>query len=205
MKIRDLKKNWKELIGENTFLKTVVLLLLLVVGFMAVSLASKSTVVTVAPPNFTKSFEVGKDTASKTYFEAWALSIAELMGNVTAQNLPFVIDSLSFYMSPVITVQMRTQLEEDVFTMKEDGVTITFKPTSILTENATGKVFVSGNATITTIGLAPTKTVRTYEFMFDVVNYKPVVVYYDAYNSVAKTKEYLARLAAQQQNQGVMQ
>lgn len=203
MKIRDLEKNWKDLIGENTFLKTVVILLLIIVTFMVVSLASKSTVVTVSPPNFSKPFEVGKDSASKTYFEAWALSIAELMGNVTSENLPFIIDSLSIYMSPIIAVQMRTQLEEDVFTMKEDGVTITYKPTSILTENETGKIFVTGDATITTTGLAPENTIRTYEFMFNVVNYKPVVTYYNAYNTMARTKEYLANNAGRQHTQGV--
>lgn len=204
----DLKKNWRELLVENGYVKLILIIQTLSILVLIVVLANKSTVATVAPPNFTQAFTVGKDSASNTYFEAWGLSISELMGNVNPGNVKFVKKSLAEYMAPSVYQEVALELEEQVAAIIDEGIRTSFIPMQVLTEKDTGKIFITGNHTVSMSGIPDKKSTRTYEFKISVVNYRPIVTGFDVYEMQARTKEVLAQMAqaqAQREQQAAIQ
>jgi len=208
LKFIDLKKNWRELLVENGYVKLILILQAVSILVLIIVLSNQSTVVTVAPPNFTKEISIDKDSGSNAYFEAWGLAISELMGNITSGNVKFVKKSLSEYMSGSVYQEVALELEEQVSAIVDEGIRTSFIPMQVLTEKDSGKVFVTGNHTVSMMGLPDKKHIRTYEFEISVVNYRPVVVGFNVYEMQARTKEVIAQMTqaqAQRDQQATMQ
>jgi len=212
LKLISLQKNWRELLVENGYVKLILILQAISILVLIIVLSNQSTVVTVAPPNFTKEIAVDKESGSNSYYEAWGLAISELMGNVNQGNVKFVKKSLSEYMSGNVYQEVALELEEQVAAIVDEGIRTSFIPMQVLTEKDSGKVFVTGNHTVSMMGIPDKKHIRTYEFQMNVVNYRPVVVAFNVYEMQARTKDVIAQMTqaqaqaqAQRDQQAAMQ
>ena len=60
--------------------------------------------------------------ASQAYFEWWGLSLAELLGNLTPQNLSFVESRLQNLFSPNLYQQVQATLNQQFQQLRDDKV-----------------------------------------------------------------------------------
>ena len=87
---------------ETQWLRITVLVLVLLIAVMGFMLMQKKTVVTIVPWTADGEMILTKDDASRSYKEAWALAVTELVGNVTPSTVDFVSERLKPLLVPKI-------------------------------------------------------------------------------------------------------
>ena len=73
--------------------------------------------------------------------------MAELLGNVTPTNADFIGKAITPLLSAELYPSVMDALSEQVNALKIDRVATSFKPRQVTYEQATGKVFVTGELT----------------------------------------------------------
>lgn len=189
MKISKFFNSIEEATRENQYLKYLAILESIALILSFIVLGGKEVVVVQQPNGLTKDITVSEDKGSDSYKEQWALSMAELIGNVTPSNADFIENRIIAYFEPGLFQKMKTDIEEQVLTLKHEQATISFLPKSIIYEPKTGFVYVNGNKEIHSYGVKSKQITWTMEFGIRVLNYLPVVYHFDAYSGLPKTKE----------------
>ena len=191
-------KNWKT---SYQALKTEVGISRLALAGCSFALAllsyhavTKSQTVVIQPFGLQKSAWVAEDNASQSYKEAWGLSLAQILGNVSPGNLDFVQKRLSPLFPSSIHEKTMTALRAQVIMMKTNRVTTTFDPKEVVYEKSTDKVFIYGNYVTESPSVKPRKEKRTYEFVINMESYLPQVVELDTYADEPHTEQRLAQL-----------
>ena len=90
---------------------------------------------------------------------------------------------------------IQTQVED----IKRDRVSQRFEPRAVQYEPDTGKTFVDGYSVVTGPSGGMDRHVRTYEFKFNIKNYRLTIDQVSTYRGQPKTMEVLAREAKTQE------
>lgn len=196
------KKSWGVALKENAT-KNIVIVLLIITNLLAVFgwFRSHETVVLV-PPTLDERVRVSQASASAGYKKSWGLYVAELMGNVSPGNVEFIINSLEGIMSPNVYRHMKEDLATQMEDIKEDSLTVSFEPNSIIYEKNTDKVFIYGKLITKGPSGDPKIFLRTYEMNVGVQFGRPWVTYFDVYTGLPRTEDNLKQLEIQRQQQG---
>ena len=202
MNFNKLSTTWIHTRDNNRIL--IVANLVLSIGFFlsVLVLLTRHTIVTVLPPQLDQQVEIGNDTASGNYYEAWALSISELLGNASDTNIEFIKKALVHYFSPDIYVALKLQMDKEVSLMLESKYRLSFQPLQVSYEPATHKYFVTGNLHTLLNDGTNTVSMRTYEYQFKTVDYRPVIFAFNVYQGVARTQEEIAKEKRIKSSQG---
>lgn len=197
MRFSDAKETWARVMKDNATMKIGNIALSVCLLLMVFAYTNKAGVVTVIPPKFSEKLEIGKDTANRAYYKAWALSLSELLANTSPDTVQFVKDSLANYFDPKLYQSLKISLEEEASNIRDNQFTTSFRPMQLTYEPLTGKYFVTGTQT-TTLQTGESKpSTRTYEFKFTVVDYMPVVIAFNVYAGTARTEDVLKSMANQ--------
>ena len=189
MKISKFFNTIEEATKENTFLKYMVILetIALILAFFI--LGGKETIIIQQPNMLTKDITFSEGSGDNTYKEQWALSFAELMGNVTPSNADFIKSRMGEYFSPTLYHEMKSDIEEQVLSLKKQQASINFLPKAIMSDPKNGIVYVNGTREIHSYGVNTKRSDWTLEFGIKVVNYLPVVDHFDSYKGQPKSSE----------------
>lgn len=148
----------------------------------------------LVPPTLTEKASVSKNNADAVYIKSFGLYVTTLIGNLTPNNIQFVLESLSPIMSPESYSLIRKQLialSQDV-TFKSWVGSTHFEPTEVIYEADTQKVFVPGYMTDVNTTGKKNKNPVVYEMKVRIVNYRPLVSDLISYPGVeAKTLKWL--------------
>lgn len=200
MQLSKYKESFSSLKRENRFGNLVVFGLLGVLFVKSCFLFSKDTVVVMQPWTMTQDAELSSTRASRTYQEAWALALAEMLGNITPDSLDFLLDRLKPMLSPKIYIEVIRNAQEQAIYLKEDRITQVFEPRTVEYEKTTGKVFVHGYSYITGASQGtgnrekPIRNELTFEFRIKIAQYMPVVEDIAVYTGPSRTAKVLNRL-----------
>ncbi len=162
--------------------------------FLVSGLVNKRESVVLIPPNLTQEVKLVQNKANEGYLKAWGLFLAELVGNVTPQNISFIRASVDPLLSPKIYQEFIDALESQAAQIKIDNISMSFEPKVVIFEEESNLVFVSGHSVIAGPAGDETRSTRTYEFMIQMNGYKPLLTWVDTYEGNAKTKKERQRI-----------
>ncbi|WP_222987481.1 type IV conjugative transfer system protein TraE [Psittacicella hinzii] len=173
MKFSDWDQKVKRLKNHTTLLLGTNLVLALGLGFSCYFQVTSKPIVIVQPMIASEPLEVRAHSLTRSYAVSFATSMALLLGNVTADNGLFVLESISQYVAPDYYSQFRKQLVADMQRLKEKRMDMTFIITQAYFEQATGEVIIKGLSTI--IDAAGNRLQNPHEFRMrlDLQDYVP--------------------------------
>ena len=146
MKIRQFKKGLLQMAGEISTLKWLVLGLLGVVAILSATLMSRSQVVTIIPPNLTQTAWLDENAASAPYMRAWAVYVAQSLGNANPTSVDMVKDAIGPFLDAKIYTEMMKRIDDQIDQIKRDRISLYFTPNRVITDPvAPGVYYVEGN------------------------------------------------------------
>lgn len=182
------------MVNERNFQRYVSGGLAAAVLILAIGVVSQDQAVILPPPSWEGNAEIARNAANANYKKGWALGLAQFLGNITPSNVDFVVENVGNFFAPDVYNRIRTALQAQSESIKNDGLTVTFASRAITYEPETDKVFVNGY-TKTEGRDGRSETVeRTYEFKISIVNYMPTTTWFDLYRGPPRTKAHLAAM-----------
>jgi conjugal transfer pilus assembly protein TraE len=187
MKIDLFNASWGKLVAESHY-KTVLVVLLAITNIIATVgwLKTRETVVLV-PPYLDEKVEVSFNDASDGYKKAWALSVTQLIGNISPSNVDFLLDSLSSMLSPEVFQSLRGRLVKQIQDIQEEQLSISFESQKMAYEKETDKVFIYGEMEAVGPSRVVRKKMRTYEYKVTMRFGRPWITHFAIYKGAPRT------------------
>ncbi len=188
MKADKLTRSWSAALGENKFLKIIISALVLC-NLIAVSgWQSKDAVVRLIPPTLTEETVVAQNQADEVYHKSFALHVANLIGNVSPDNVQFIISSIEPLLSPAIRNEVMTILADQVDSIQTNELSMTYRAREVIYDPVQNMTWVSGIQTRKNRDGTENSQIRTFEIVLRVKNGLPEMNFIDAYPDVPKLK-----------------
>ena len=198
MKLDAFRQSWARAVRENTTKNLVIAALVATNALTAAGWFQVEETVVLVPTTFDERMEVKASDASPAYKKAWALTVAQLCGNVTPGNADLLLESLGDLLSPDAYRKIAADLAAQVADIKRDSLTVSFEPRQILYEEQTNKVFVSGQFASQGVSGKPLKAVRTYEMTIEIRFGRPWVTSFVPYTGMPVTQDSLKNAPAEE-------
>jgi conjugal transfer pilus assembly protein TraE len=179
--LADFLATWRGLTLENRLHRLAVLGLIGTNLLTAVALLRAERTVVLVPPLLEGQVSVARAAASQEVKEAWALFVAELLGNVSPAGAEFLEKALDPLLAPSLRRSVLEVLAEQVREIQRERVSMRFTVRELLYDPASDTVFVTGIQTTTGPGGKPVARPRTYEVVVGFQNYRPVIRHLDVY------------------------
>ena len=198
MDFRAYKKTMTDLRLERFWLHIVVCVEAALIAILAITAMNKETVVTITPWTLSSEAQVMQKDASRSYKEAWALAIVQLVGNVQPSTVDFVSERLKPLLDPKIYHSTLDAVHANAQMLRDDRISIRFEPREVIYEKSTDKVFVYGYSFMRS-GTSMEKedrSRRTYEIQLNIANYAPMLTYINTYEGEPRTRDALERQAS---------
>ena len=164
---------------------------------MSVALKNREQAVVLVPPFMEGPMTVSRSAGDADYKRAWALFVAQTLGNVTPANVGYLRQVLEPLLDARIYNETMARLEAEADKVRRDRLSIRFEPRRVLIEEARGLVFVNGLATIDTIVGDTQRRQMTYEMAIDVAGYRPRIDALNSYEGEPRTAAVLARMSGE--------
>jgi conjugal transfer pilus assembly protein TraE len=156
----------------------------LAAGYMLAS--SRHERIVLVPQHLTENASVEWEAASPEYYKGWAFYVANLIGNITPENLTFVVSRLGEIFSPKIFPVVKSHLlamgRDPAF---NSATSLSyFAPSRAIWEPGTKKVFVTGryvNTTATQAGSYDRSQNVVLEFIFTMIDGRPLLIHFSSY------------------------
>jgi conjugal transfer pilus assembly protein TraE len=181
------KTTWENSIKANMMLSASNVIMACIALFAAYASLTSHERVVIVPPGINQATSVGWADADSTYYKAFGMFIATLIGNITPANVEFVSKSLSGYMDSAVYSDVRKKMIAlaDSREFRETAGATKFVPTAIAYEPDTSKVFVAGQMTVVT-AQSSTKTADdlTYEMVVKMREGRPVITAITSYPGI---------------------
>lgn len=197
MVFRQYQRSLRDALHNNAT-KNVIIAVLLLTNFLSVwGWFSSTETIVLVPPTLDDRVVVSADAASDGYKTAWALYVAQLLGNITPGNADFVGEQISGLFAPAAYRDMSDAFLEQIMAISEDRITVEFEPREVIFEGASEKVFVHGAFRAAGPGGAPDEFARTFEMRVDIRFGRPWITHFAAYEDLPRTIEALERAQAE--------
>ena len=185
---------------QNNATKNVIIAVLIGTNFLSVwGWFSSTETIILVPPTLDDRVVVSADEASDGYKTAWALYVAQLLGNITPGNADFVGEQVSGLFSPAAFRDMSDAFLEQIAAITDDRITVEFEPRELIFEGASDKIFVYGAFRAAGPSGAPDEFNRTFEMRVDMRFGRPWITHFAAYEDLPRTIEELERVQAELQ------
>lgn len=202
MKISLFSDTWNGLHAQNKMLIFFGAAMLVCNGLLALALLTKDKTVVLVPPRLIGEASVTANDADAAYKESFGLSLASMLGNVTANTAPFLANNVARYVAPEATRAMISAVNEQAEQIKSEQISIQFAPKEVFYHPVLKKVIVSGDYTIRGARNSEQKMVRTYVMGVSVKNYSVQLTSLESKEGpwVEPDAKQLDAIAAQQNN-----
>lgn len=201
MKSQDFKKGLLRLQGENSTLKIIAVGLVVISAILSTTLMTRSQVVTIVPPNLTETSWLDKNAASAPYMRAWAVYIAQSMGNANPATVEMLKESIGPFLDAQIYTAVMKSIDDQIDQIKRDRISLYFTPIRVITDPmAPGTFFVEGNQGLEGITGNPVVKLVTFQVSIDINGYRPVVTYIQIKQGKAELPSDAAKKAKSNSN-----
>ena len=154
--------------------RLTILALVIINGLLLIYCLNRKPTVELSLPFMDAQVGIHSGEASQAYFEWWSLSLAELLGNLTPQNLSFVESRLQSLFSPNLYQQVQVALNQQFQQLRDDKVSMSFEPLQLDFKQKTTSVIVTGNSVMSS-GNQRFKGQKTFTFHFTMIRFRPVL------------------------------
>jgi len=182
LKLSDYLDSYKGLMQERKFSRAVTLAMVFTTMVLSVGLMQKKPVVVLVPPQLSEEGEISASNASSSIKKAWALTAANLVGNVSPGNVDFVESALEGILAPRLYHSLLESIHAQARSIREGNITLSFTATDVYYQKSSGLVFVTGTMSRSSRFGEPETYKRTFEFLVDVKNYRPQIAEWNAYD-----------------------
>lgn len=189
MRLFEMRRNWSQALRDSAAKNMLIAALALVALLAIFGWVQQDKTVVLVPPLLDERVAVSLKHASLGYKKAWALTVAQLTGNITPGNADLVLDAIGYLFSPAAYQTVAASLASQVNDIKRDSLTVSFEPRQIMYEPATDKVFVTGSFQSQGASGQPIKAIRTYEFVVDIHMGRPWISRFAPYEGLPVTLE----------------
>ncbi|MBT9136394.1 MAG: hypothetical protein DDT34_01470 [Firmicutes bacterium] len=172
MKLTDWFKTREGALSENKWGRIIILVQMIVILVMAFGMANQRQAVVLVPPNLEERTSVQARQADAAAKTAWALYIANTIGNVTPSSSQFLTETISRHLSPRIYRSVIEGIDAQARQLREEQISLQFIPTVARYEAEIDRVVVSGELIERGLRNAERRSVRSYEMGFIVRNYR---------------------------------
>lgn len=200
MKWKAYLRSWEGTRLENQWMRIFSALLLGIVLVMSVLLFRKEQVVVVQPFTLAEEAWVAKGQASQSYQEAWGMALSMLLGNVTPKNIDYIKSSLEPILASDIYHEVIDALEIQAQDIRKERITMRFEQRAAVYEK--GTVFIEGISFVKGLAGREKSSPRTYEFRFNVKDYRLELAYLNTYEGQARTEDVLEKEAERSKKSG---
>lgn len=154
--------------ATNTFLKLILILLLVSNAFLGTALLASvnSGRTIVVPPEINRTFWVERDQVSQEYLEQMALFIAQLHLNVTPSSYDYQAEAFLHYVHPSVHGKMRARLVSEGKQLRNDGASSWFAPSLVRTDVEAKQVALTGDFHLTVAQKEVVREQKTYLLEF---------------------------------------
>lgn len=187
MKFSFHKTTWENSIKTNLFLGLSNFALVGVTAACVVHMIGLKDRVVLVPPTITHEEMIGWNSANPEYYKSFGLYVAELVGNITPDNINFVANALSSFVDASIYPDIRKQMFSQSVTrqFRETAGATKYESSAIYYEPETNRVFVAGkmdllNATQVS-GAKSGSTPLVYEMKIIMREGRPVITALQSY------------------------
>jgi conjugal transfer pilus assembly protein TraE len=163
---------------------------------MGVALVRREQIVVLAPPAMDEEMAVGRSTGDLAYKRAWALFVAETLGDITPANLAFMRDVMERFVDAAIWRDVVDRLEAELEKVRRDQLSMSFEPHRVVYEEDRDRLFVHGLSTIRTPLGGEVRSARTFEMEIAVSNYHPRLTFLTTYEGAPRTASVLRQQEA---------
>lgn len=184
-------KTWEGVKLENIWLRGFIGGLMAIMFVMVILLFRKDQVVVINPFTLSEEAWVTKSDSSQSYQQAWGMALSMLLGNVTPKNIDYIKEALEPILAPAIFHDVIDVLEVQAQDIKKDRVTMRFEQRAAIFEE--GTVFIEGTSYVKGASAPEKGSPRTYEFRFNIEDFRLELAYMDTYEGRAKTKDIAMR------------
>jgi conjugal transfer pilus assembly protein TraE len=182
MNYRAFLASWRGAQAENRLSRWVIVLLACAVLYQALQVSRIERTVVLIPPELNEAVEISRTRASREAQESWALYLAMLIGNVTAETAPYLRDILAPLLAGNLREEVIELLDDQVTEIRRERLDMRFEPREIAYEEASQRVYVTGKHTTRGPGaVRPHEQMRTYEVRVDYRNFRPLFTFLDVY------------------------
>lgn len=193
MRMPTLFNRHKGVLRQNVGLTAISVALAIANVMLVAKVVNKEPVVSLVPPGLTEEAQVAMDSADANYKMAWGMFFATMAGNVTPKNVKFVANVLSAYVDAGIYPEVRRQLfalaADPVFS--QNGGSVSFRPTGVIYDDPSGKVFVRGELITSTVAGKPNAKEYIFEWKLDIRQRRPWVTDVQHYTGAERTAKWL--------------
>ncbi len=193
MLINNFLQSYRGLKLVSMYLSAIVLILLFSNILLAILLYKNDETIILVPPNLSKEVRLSMQKSNIGYQKAWGLFVAELIGNVSPNNVRFVRYALEPLLSTEVYQQFVNVIEVQTQAIRLDHISMHFEPKSITYEEATNLVFISGISIIKGPTGEERQIHRTYEVKFKMRDFQPFLTWVDMYEGAPQTQKVRAQ------------
>jgi conjugal transfer pilus assembly protein TraE len=181
MDYQTLTRTWRGINRENRFHRIAVALLLATNLLTLLALVRADRTVVLVPPILEGQVNVARDSASREVKEAWAVYVAELLGNVGAGSADFIQRTLEPLLAPALRRAVLKVIGAQVEAIKRERVSMSFSPSGLSYEEASDTFYVTGMQVSSGPAAQPVRHQRTFEVRVGFRHYRPVITHLDVY------------------------
>lgn len=189
MKLADFRKSWSVSVRDSASKSLVIVALIATNAVAVIGWFQTDRTVVLVPPVLEERVEISSSHASVGYKKAWALTVAQLAGNVTPGNADLVLQTMGDLLAPEAYRTISADLAAQIADIKRDSLTVSFEPRQILYEPAANKVFITGQFASQGVSGTPIKLTRTYEMKVDIRMGRPWITSFVPYQGMPVTAE----------------
>lgn len=186
--------------NEILYSRIVIVIGSIILLILVCALSSKNSIITITPYTLSSETWITNNNGSRSYKEAWGLFFAQELGNITPETVGFIEKRIGPLLSPKIFSQFMSVLNNQASHIREDRVTLRFEPKSVVFEEETNKVFVTGYIYTKSVSGKEEHEIRTYEFIINIGNYLPILESIQLYRDQPRTKKQLKYLENKQKS-----
>jgi len=198
VKLTSAMASWSSALAVARLLMVLVAIETMALVGLGYALVTVDRTVVLVAPDGGRADSVGQRMASRPYMEAWALYIAQTVGNVTPDTVAFIKSRIGPLLCPEVYDRAMVMLSDQVATITRDRVSISFEPRSVLFEESSGKVFVNGLSVDHAIMGAEKHYPRTFEFELQIADYRVQVCGLTSYEGEPRTERVVAQMRSRE-------
>lgn len=172
MKMNDWFKTREGALTENKWGRMIILFQVVVILVMAFGMANQRQAVVLVPPTLEERSSVQARQADAETKTAWALYMANMLGNVTPRSSEFLTENIARHLSPRMYRSVIEGIDAQANLLRDEEITLQFIPTVARYEAEVDRVVVSGELIERGLRNAERRSIRTYEMGFIVRDYQ---------------------------------
>ena len=191
MKATFFSKNFDGAVAAAKMLTLVVAALVVLNLFFGIALLRAREQIVLVPPGLTQQVRIGYGQADSAYYKSWGLYVAEMVGNLTPGNAPFVAEALGRLFASSDYGVVRSAVLSQGQTMAQNGVVSFFKADAVVWESQTSRIFVTGERReMSPTGTATSVETVTYQMRVSMSAGQPVLDQFSSYSGAPHTLEW---------------